>query len=221
MNIVIVEDHSVLLYGLTEILENKLNDSFIKGFCTPAKAELETNWAETDLLITDLEFKNGESGLDFTKRLRSRFPGLKAIAYSTHKIFSILNELKRSGFNSYVCKEMQVKELMEAVEMVMKQSPKLFYETNSFRTFMHDRKTVEKKFFTSDYERNVSLTPTEKLVCERIAKNSRIDNSELANELNMQLNTLKKHITSIYKKLGVKSKEGISLFVENDGSIVR
>jgi len=215
MNVVIVEDHSVLLYGLTDILKNKMDVSSVKGFCTPAKAELEVNWTDTDLLITDLEFKNGDNGLSFAKRLRSHFPELRTIAYSTHKIFSILNELRRSGLNSYVCKEMPMKELLEAIDIVMSQSPKSFFETNSFKTFMHDRKLVEEKFFTSNYERNVSLTPTEKMVCEKIAVNPRIDNLELSVQLNMQLNTLKKHITSIYKKMNVHSKEGMLIAFES------
>jgi len=209
MNVVIVEDHSVLLYGLTDILEDKLDDPLIKGFCTPAKAELETNWTETDLLITDLEFKNDESGLDLTKRLRSQFPKLRIIAYSTHKILSILNGLKKNGFNSYVCKEMPVKELLVSIDKVMQQTPKVFYESNSYKTFMHERKLVEEKMFASSYERNVSLTPTEKLVCKKISQNPQITNLDLAIDLKIELNTLKKHITSIYKKLGVKSKEGI------------
>ncbi|PXX97045.1 hypothetical protein DF185_18650 [Marinifilum breve] len=212
MNVVVVEDHSVLLHGLTDILENKLDDPFIKGFCTPAKAELETNWTEVDLLITDLEFKNDESGLDLSKRLRERFPKLRIIAYSTHKIFSILNELKKNGFNSYVCKEMPVKELLLSIDKVMQQSSKVFYESNSYKSFMHERKVVEKKVFTSNYERNVSLTPTEKLVCKKISENPQVANIDLAIDLKMELNTLKKHITSIYKKLGVKSKEGIFLY---------
>ncbi len=212
MNVVIVEDHAVLLYGLIEIIESKLEVSSIEGFCTSAKSEYHAKWLETDLLIADLEFKNGECGIDFVKKLRVRYPKIRIIAYSSHKIFSVLNKLKRSGFNSYVCKEMPVKELINTIGMVMKQSPNVFYESGSYRKFMHERKTVENKFFSSKYERDISLTPTERVVCERIADMPKIDNSILAKDLNMKLNTLKKHITSIYKKLDVHSKEGVVIY---------
>jgi len=216
MNIVIVEDHSVLLFGLREILVSKLDINSIGGFCMPTKAMDQVKWSETDLLIADLEFKNGECGIDFVKKLRVRYPKLRVIAYSSHKIFSVLNELKRSGFNSYVCKEMPVKELIYTIGIVMKQSANGFYESDSYRKFMHDRKTVENKFFSSTYEKQVSLTPTEKRVCEMIALNPHIDNLILANSLDMKLNTLKKHITSIYKTLNVKSKEGILIFLNEE-----
>jgi len=216
INVVIVEDHSVLLYGLVEIVEGKFELASVEGFCTPTKAESHVHWQHVDLLIVDLEFKNGDCGIDLVNRLRRTYSNLRIIAYSSHKIFSVLNQLKRNGFNSYVCKEMPIKELIYTIDMVMKQSDKVFYESDSYRKFMHDRKTVERKFFTSIYEKQVSLTPTENRVCQLIAVNPKVDNTILARQMEMKLNTLKKHITSIYKKLNVHSKEGIVLFVDTE-----
>jgi DNA-binding NarL/FixJ family response regulator len=214
MNVVIVEDHSVLLYGLIEIVESKFELDSIEGFCTPTKAESHVNWQDVDLLIVDLEFKNGDCGINFANCLRKAYSKLRIIAYSSHKIFSVLNQLKRNGFNSYVCKEMPIKELINTIDVVIKQSVNGFYESDSYRKFMHDRKTVENKFFTSLYEKQVSLTPTENKVCQLIAINPKLDNTILAKQMEMKLNTLKKHITSIYKKLDVKSKEGICMLIK-------
>ena len=216
INVVIVEDHSVLLSGLIDLVENKLEVSSVKGFCTPLKTECHVDWQSVDLVIVDLEFKNGDCGIEFANKLRREYPDLRIIAYSSHKIFSILNQLKRNGFNSYVCKERPIKELIDTINKVTKQSVNVFYESDSYREFMHDRKIVENKFFSSTYEKHVSLTPTENRVCQLIAANPKIDNTILAKQMEMKLNTLKKHITSIYKKLDVHSKDGIVLFVETE-----
>ncbi len=71
---------------------------------------------------------------------------------------------------------------------------------------------MENKFFSSEYEREISLTPTENKVCQLIAVNPKVDNTILAKQMEMKLNTLKKHITSIYKKLDVHSKEGVVIY---------
>lgn len=215
MNIVIVEDHPVVLYGLIEILENKLQASSIKGFCTPTKAECQVNWQSVDLVIVDFEFKSKDCGINFAKSLRSKYSNLRIIAYSSHKIFSVLNQLKRTGFNSYECKEMPIKDFITTINRVLNQPVNYFYESESYKKYMLERKTVENKFFSSKYERDISLTPTERAVCNKIIFTPKIDNSVLAKELDMKLNTLKKHITSIYKKLDVRSKEGIALALES------
>ncbi len=137
MNVIIVEDHSVLLYGLIEIIEHKFQLVSVEGFCTPVKTESHVNWQDVDLLIVDLEFKNGDCGIKFANSLRKVYPDLHIIAYSSHKIFSVLNQLKRNGFNSYVCKEMPIKELINTIDVVMKQSVNSFYESDSYRKFIH------------------------------------------------------------------------------------
>ncbi len=215
MNIIILEDHPVLRDALLNYLTTKYEPENIEAFCTPKNATDYIRKNRIDLIIVDLEYKDDSCGLKFVKNFRKSNKETKLIAYTSHKVFSIISELKSCGFNSYICKEESFDQLTLTIDRVMKKSSNSFFESPSYVQFMNERNTVTDKFFNTTYEQDHSLTPTERRVSNYVKQDPKLSNTELSKKLDIKLNTLKKHITSIYKKLNVSSKEGIALFLQN------
>lgn len=204
----------MLLSGLRMQLEEAFPAAEICCFSNPDKAQHHLDWNVVDLLITDLEFAS-DCGIDLAKKLKSDYPALKVVAYTSHKTASILKQIRPSKFNSYICKEASPQELINIIHRVLKVSANTFTKSSCYYDIKQMTNQAQNNFFSSDYKSNNSLTPTEKLICEMICNNSLIQNKGLAKQLNISENTLKKHITSIYKKLSVKSKEGIKLHFDS------
>lgn len=217
MKFVILEDHPLVLQGLEQQLQNHFNAKKVEAFLSPRKSECRVNWKAVDLLLCDLEFASGECGIGFVTQLRERYPSLRIVAYTTHKVFSVINKIKPSGFNAYVCKGAPIKELIKTISTVLDAPPASFIDSDSYNTLFNMKEGIGDKIFTTNFDISKSLTPTEKRICQKISDDPTLSNRKLAADMNIGVNTLKKHISNIYQKLGVKSKEGIQIRFKSIG----
>lgn len=68
---------------------------------------------------------------------------------------------------------------------------------------------------TDDFLRRYQMTPTETVVAQLVMK--RLPNKEIADQLNVSLSTVKKHIQNIYRKIDVKSRDELIELYGNKG----
>ena len=130
-NVLVVDDHASVNYGIVQTLKNNTEIAQVAftQYCDDAyikfqKAEKDNN--PFDLIISDLTFQSDyknpsvKTGLDLVKLLRDRQPDIKIIIYSvenrTTKIKSILDKYKINGFISKG--RYGLKELLEAIPNV-------------------------------------------------------------------------------------------------------
>ncbi|MFA8434076.1 MAG: response regulator [Marinifilaceae bacterium] len=217
MKILIIEDHPLLKTAMEGMLLTLLPNAKIQSFSYPSLALPIVQNHPVDLMLVDLEYSNGECGIQFVKEVKQKRSQIRAIAYTSHKLNQILKDIRNARFNSYINKDANEGEVSETIEAVLQRPENSFYESSSF---IKHRKTIEEqeaRYYSSDYEKLKSLTKTEKKAFQLIAEENTSSNSQLAEKLGVQLNTLKKHMNHIYRKLGVKSKDGIKHFSERTG----
>jgi len=217
MNILITEDHPLLRSALVESLEKWYPEAHIESFTYPSLAKNRVQNHPVDLMLVDLEYNNKECGIQFVKDVKQSRQEIKAIAYTSHKLNQILKDIKNAGFNSYVNKDVELHEVCETIESVLEQPANVFYESASFIRHRKAIEDQESKYYSSDYEKLKSLTKTEKKALQLIAEENTSNNNQLADKLGVQLNTMKKHLSNIYRKLNVRSKDGVKHFSERTG----
>ncbi len=212
MNILVVEDHILLRIASEKLLKEMFPEASVKGFDSPSKALLFIQNRHVDFMLVDLEYNNQEDGISFVKKVKQKNNTIKCVAYTSHKITQVLKDIREAGFNSYLNKDVSEKEMLETIDAVMERPFDVFYESTSY---LKQKKTIEEqasKYYSSDYEKLKSLTKTEKKALQLISQENTSSNDQLANKLGIQLNTMKKHLTNIYRKLNVKSKDGLMHF---------
>lgn len=212
MKTIIVEDHPLLQEAIKNLFLNNFPESEIECFSSPKRALMHIQNRKADVMTVDLEYSDGSCGINFVSEVRKFNDTTRIVAYTSHKVFQILNSLKKAGFNSYVCKESIDRELIDTIEYVLKKSVNSFYESPSFKNNIDEHILIEEKFFSSEYEKLKTLTKTEVKAIDIITNNREISNEDLAENLGIKTTTVKKHITNIYNKIRVSSKEGIALF---------
>jgi DNA-binding NarL/FixJ family response regulator len=210
MNILVLEDHPLMLDSIAKHVESSVESNVYKT-SNINEAECIVFKNKIDLLILDLELKDGACGINFYKNIKTKFPNLKAVAYTSFSSLHILKQIQDAKFNSYVFKQDEIRYLNEAILKVSENTSDTFYKSSSFNKQLDKFEGCINKFFNKSYSVDKSLTKQEKLIMDIVDKDPTISNSQIADMTDSKVNTVKKHITSIYKKLCVNSKEGIAI----------
>ncbi|MCY1635099.1 response regulator [Marinifilum sp. D737] len=216
MNIVVIEDHHLLKKASADLLAEMYPEAHIESFTYPSKATAYIQNHEIHLMMVDYEYtdRKNEDIISFVAELKRKRKNIKCIAYTNYKLNVILKDLLKAKFNSYLNKDAKIKDIVSTIDAVMNQDSDTFYESPSY--LEHKRKVVveNKRFYISDKEKEDSLTKTELKVTKTTSENSKDSNEQLASKLGITLNTLKKHLSNIYRKLDIKSKEGLKHFYD-------
>ena len=117
--IAVVDDHPVVLEGLTELI-NREDDLFVCATAGNAKDALEAvKKRQVDLVIVDMVLE-GTTGLQVTERLRSRYPSLHILVLSMSDAPHHVQGAFQAGARGYVTKDAVSDEIIAAIRQVLK-----------------------------------------------------------------------------------------------------
>ena len=117
--ILVVDDHSIIRQGLCALLE-KQPDIEIVGAVEDGKKAIElTEELVPDIVIMDITMPT-LNGVDATRKIIEKFPGIKVIALSMHSSRRFVAEMLKAGASGYMLKECLFDELVEAIKTVLK-----------------------------------------------------------------------------------------------------
>lgn len=172
IDINIVDDHKLLLDGLTK----SLNDSEIvhvsHTFSTLEACRQKFAERRPDVLLLDISMPDG-SGIEFCEHILGNYPLVKVIAITCHDEYSVIRRMMEIGVHGYVLKSSPVEELIRAITCVYRGEKYVNAEVNA----IINRASQE----------HVYMTPTEqnvlRLICEGYT------NPQIAEQLCMSQDT--------------------------------
>lgn len=115
INLVLVDDHQMVLEGLRAILAGS-KEVTIKGAFTNATdvlSFLEGNNA-IDVIFLDINLP-GMNGYELCKLIKKKYPAIKVLALSTHTERSGITRMIQNGASGYLSKSADDKELLAAI----------------------------------------------------------------------------------------------------------
>src|SRR5688500_726581 len=117
LRILLVDDHAILLYGITNLLE-KADGLHVSA--TSESAEKALEFIKTyDFYIVISDFlMPGMDGLTLVHTIKRIQPEIKTIILSMHDETHLVTEILRAGVNGYVLKKDTHKELLNAIDEV-------------------------------------------------------------------------------------------------------
>jgi DNA-binding NarL/FixJ family response regulator len=117
MKILIVDDHGIVREGL-RVLFKAEQDVEVVGVAQDGFEAIDlTDKLSPDIVIMDISMPE-MNGVDATRELLERHPGLKVIVLSVHSERNIVIEVLRAGAAGYVLKTYLFDELARAVQAV-------------------------------------------------------------------------------------------------------
>ena len=193
IKLIIADDHELFRNGLGELLKKHNDIKIVKSvadgfeFMNVIKQELEA-----DIVLLDLTMP-GMDGFEVLKELKNLDARIKPIIISMHSAGNYIAKCARMGAYSYLLKNTDESELIQAIRTVHKGKKYFSAEiSEKMINFMSAQSVSE----------NV-LSKKESEVLELISKG--LTTKEIAAKLFVSSRTIETHRTSILKKLEVKN----------------
>jgi DNA-binding NarL/FixJ family response regulator len=186
--IIILDDHTLFLRGMTLILKECCTDCEVFAYQSIRMLKKDKlNYKDFDLFISDVELP-GEDTFGLLETLREKIPSLPILVVSMHKKNAVIRHCKDIGINGYLLKD-EYEQLFKAIEAIMAGGE---YYSNTIMEFCKKTKDIY-----------VDISSREEQIIKLIAKG--LNNNVIAQRLSLSRETVKTHKRNIKLKLDVSN----------------
>ena len=204
IGVMLVEDHQVMLWGLQQLIDGERPSMAVVGAartCPDALAKAAQLAPDVILLDIDLD---GVCMIDFLPELLAN--GLsRALLLTAERDTGTLDLAVRRGARGILHKEVAAEQVLKAIEKIHR--GELWFDAGTMgRVFGQVFDASAARRADPELARHAQLTARERDVVTASVKHSGSANHVLAAQLFISEHTLRNHLTSIYRKLGVASR---------------
>ncbi|MDP9231087.1 MAG: response regulator transcription factor [Bacteroidota bacterium] len=206
ISVCVVDDNDDLRNALEEIINMAEGFRCVGTFSTATEGILKIPIIKPDVVLMDINLGGSETGIDCVKYLKPKVPSTNFMMCTVYeedeKIFEALN----AGASGYILKKTAPAKLLEAIREL--------YEGGAPMSSQIARKVVavfqKKPTYPDKYSLN-QLSHREKEILEWLAKG--LMYKEIAAELEISQETVRKHVYHVYEKLHVGNRvEAVNKF---------
>lgn len=117
INVLIVDDHRLIIEGLTSLLSEEPYINLIDGVNSGYAALEVIRRENVDVVLADINMTE-MSGIELTRIIRKGFSTTKVIALTMHSDSSLISQMIEAGASGYLLKSTNISELCEAIYTV-------------------------------------------------------------------------------------------------------
>lgn len=201
-NVMIVEDQKMARTFL-EGYVNKESDFKLVSSVSAASQALEIcDRNQINLILMDVQTEHRENGLTAVKAIKQKHPDIKIIVITSLIDIDVLKKAKQNGADSLWYKEFYDETLTDIIKKTM-QGEHIFPDSPP----VVDIGTAKSTEFTK----------TELVVLRYLVKG--LSYGKIANEMGIEVTTVKYHITNMLQKTNFENKLQLALAVSNEKMI--
>ncbi|GAB2645160.1 LuxR C-terminal-related transcriptional regulator [Nocardia goodfellowii] len=204
IRLLLADDHAIVRAGLRALLAGG-GDIIVVGDAPTAEAAVAfCATTPVDLVLMDLSFGPGRSGVDATTELRALPQPPNVLVVTNYDTDADILGAIEAGACGYILKDTPPPELLAAVRSAAAGESVL-------------SPAVASKLMTRVRRADTTLSPREIEVLRLVADGQ--SNREIAKELFLSETTVKSHLVHIYAKLGVRSRTSAVARAREQGAI--
>ena len=209
----IVDDHEIIIDGLTAILESE-NDIKVVGHSLNGKEVI--NWFQdhsADVLILDINMPE-VGGLEVLKHFEKRKNAPHLIVLSSYDDSKLIRDVLRLGAKGFVPKKSAGEHIVKAIFNVVKGKQYFSEEVQEklMNSLMGNTTIIEKN---PEDPLLSSLTKREREVLNLITQE--LTTKQISDKLFISPSTVETHRKNLSKKLNVKNSIGLAIYaLKND-----
>jgi DNA-binding NarL/FixJ family response regulator len=197
--IIILDDHTLYLRGITLILKDYYKDCEIYPYQSIKKLkEDKLDFNRFNLIISDIEMAN-ENTFDLFAVLKKKYPSLPILVISMHKKNAIIKKCKALNINGYILKD-EDEQLQTAIDTIL-----------DGRTYFSKAIVEYCKQGNKNY---IKLSNREEDILILIANG--YNNNDISDKLFISIETIKTHKKNIKLKLNVESLSEITDYAKRN-----
>ncbi|HUM51901.1 MAG TPA: response regulator transcription factor [Chitinophagales bacterium] len=189
IQILLVEDHSLVIQGISTMLEKNEEIECTGIFKNGKDILTKLKSYQPDVILMDINLPD-YNGIELCKEVKEKYPSVKVVALSINNQPGIIKKMIDSGASGYVLKDAEQHEIIEAIKTVIKRKQ---YFSQSAVTLL---KQPENNGLPA-------LTRRERDVLERIAEG--LTNQQIAQQLFIDVSTVSSHRKNLLAKYNVQN----------------
>ena len=202
IRVMLVDDHTVVRSGLSAFLMAYDDLELVGEAGNGEEAVRKCELLCPDVILMDLVMPR-MGGIDATRQIHTRFPGIQIIALTSFQEKEMVQEVLRSGAISYLLKNVSGEDLVSAI-----------HSAHAGRSTLAPEVTQEFILRSHENQPGDDLTRREREVLALMVEG--LSNPEIAARLIISRSTARAHVSNVLAKLGVsKRAEAITLALRN------
>jgi DNA-binding NarL/FixJ family response regulator len=202
VRLVLVDDHEMVIEGLKAMLATFDDRVEVVGQAVGAERALSViAELDPDIVLCDVRMQ-GFSGLDLCKELRDADPDRKVVMLSVYDDEQYLFQALRVGASGYLLKSISSDELVRQLESVHRGQTAI--DPGMAARAVDTAARIQRDEFWPGVRQG--LTQRESEILSFVVNG--LSNRAIASKLVIGEETVKTHLSSIYRKLGVSDRTG-------------
>lgn len=199
IKVLLAEDHIIVRKGLRALLDKEIGIEVIGEAEDGREAIRKAEELHPDVVVMDIAMP-GLNGLEATRQIKKRFPGMKIIILTVHNNEEYVLETLRAGASGYLVKKAAPTDLISAIQAAYRGES--FLSPSISRTVIDEYLGKTEKVSERD-EIYGKLTDREREVLQLIAEGH--TNRKISELLHVSIKTVETHRAHIKDKLNVSS----------------
>jgi DNA-binding NarL/FixJ family response regulator len=203
MRVLIADDHPLILAGIKQALEAD------QGFQVVAETQVGSqvlplvSQTKPDLALLDMRMPEMD-GLTCLDRIREQYPKVKVVILSVSTDPELIQNILNRGASAYIVKSVNLQDLPSALRQAL--------EGTVYSAVGLPEKVVE-----DEAAKAVGLTERETTILKALARG--LSNEAIGKELWVAEQTVKFHLTNIYRKLEVSNRTEAARYAYEHGLV--
>ncbi len=203
MNIILVDDHSVVREGYKALIKTLIPDAVLFEAANGKETMVILNEHDVQIMILDINLAH-ESGLVLAQQFLKTKPNLSIIFFSMFEDGAILQRAMESGAMGYISKQSDPEILISAIQVVSKGQKYIEKDLamKLAKRLLSDQIDIQSRLTAREFEIFIAFA---------MKKNR----AETAEELDISIKTISNTLTTIKRKLGVEVSEFSDLAIQH------
>ena len=198
MDILIIDDHQVVLDGISTILKKQKGIDSVIAVSNGTEGLKKIETGNFDLLLLDINMPE-INGIDLCLKIKKKHPKMPILALSMHHEPAIIQRMMKAGANGYLLKDSGSDELLNAIKCIKRDGK--YYSELVGKSMM--------KMWSGDkiFSKVPKLTRREKEVLGLILNEKTTE--EIGKILHIQETTVTTHRQNLLSKLSARNTAGL------------
>ncbi len=194
MRVLVADDHPLIVAGVRTVLEQDSSFTVVGEAHSGSDVLPLVGRLDPDLVLLDMRLP-GMDGLGCLTRIRERHPDVKVVILSAIADSERIDTALKEGACGYVLKTVDPAHLLAAIHQSI--------EGEGYHPLAEHAED-------ENVDSSGDLTPREATILEAVTRG--LSNQAIAKELWVTEQTIKFHLTNIYRKLGVSNRTEAALW---------
>jgi len=209
INVCIVDDNKDIRSALEQIITMSEGYNLVGSCPNAEEALLHIPLIQPHIVLMDIDLGEGENGISVVRKLKSNYPEILFMMCTVYEDDEKIFEALTAGANGYIVKKTAPNRLLEAISELQQGGAPMSSQIARKVVNAFQQRTPEA---TSQKSPDLNtLSPREKEILELLAKG--LLYKEIAGQLFISQETVRKHVYHIYEKLHVNNRvEAINKF---------